>query len=619
MPDFRVLSLATNELACIFETDTGFLRKIVHGETEIVRAIYAAVRDEHWNTVEPDIEVRHVRVEQNGFRVDFDALCQAAGICFCWSGSIEADGPKLTFTFKGEARSSFRKNRIGLCVLQPIRECAALPCLIQDTRGKWSEAFFPGYISPHQPFKDFRGLRWSPRSGVEAELLFQGDVFEMEDQRNWTDASFKTYCTPLAQPFPVPVQAGDRVDQRVALTVNREGLSTEARTAECTVDFTEGHASRKPLPSVGFQLVGSLRHSEEVLEQLAAVRPRHLRVELDLASEGWPQELRRASNVADRLCAKLHAALFLTEDVERQLSAFRDAADPTRVAACFVFDKAEKSTSERSYTLARRILDGLPVVAGTSANFTELNRQRPPREAAMVYSFNPQVHAFDDLSVMETLEAQVTTVESTRRFCDGPIHVGPITLRPRFKPNATGPEDDAGGENALPAAVDPRQRKLIGAAWTVGTLANLLGREQVASLTFFETVGWKGVLAGPASLPAAFGAQSGEIYPDYHVFRALADATELLGAGRNIAFAWPCYRAGNQQTRALVANLRPELSRLQFRAPICATSIEVQMLDCIACDLARSGALPAPQPVDSDGSTQRLGLPPYAVAFLRLA
>src|ERR1700722_17150219 len=108
MPDFRVLNLATNELACIFETDTGFLRKIVRGETEIVRAIYAAVRDENWNTIEPSIDVRNVHVKLNGFLVEFDARCQAADICFCWSGSIEAHGPKLTFTFKGEARSSFR-------------------------------------------------------------------------------------------------------------------------------------------------------------------------------------------------------------------------------------------------------------------------------------------------------------------------------------------------------------------------------------------------------------------------------------------------------------------------------------------------------------------------------
>ena len=36
----------------------------------------------------------------------------------------------------------------------------------------------------------------------------------------------------------------------------------------------------------------------------------------------------------------------------------------------------------------------------------------------MVYSFNPQVHAFDDLSVMETLEAQAATVKTARGFCD---------------------------------------------------------------------------------------------------------------------------------------------------------------------------------------------------------
>ena len=57
------------------------------------------------------------------------------------------------------------------------------------------------------------------------------------------------------------------------------------------VDFTEGHASGKPLPSVGFQLVGSLLHPDEVLERLAALRPRHLRVDLDLASEGWPARI----------------------------------------------------------------------------------------------------------------------------------------------------------------------------------------------------------------------------------------------------------------------------------------------------------------------------------------
>jgi hypothetical protein len=33
----------------------------------------------------------------------------------------------------------------------------------------------------------------------------------MEDQRNWLDASFKTYSTPQERPKPVAVASGDRV------------------------------------------------------------------------------------------------------------------------------------------------------------------------------------------------------------------------------------------------------------------------------------------------------------------------------------------------------------------------------------------------------------------------
>jgi len=39
-------------------------------------------------------------------------------------------------------------------------------------------------------------------------ISFEGDVFETEDQRNWTDASFKTYCPPLRLPYPRPFEAG---------------------------------------------------------------------------------------------------------------------------------------------------------------------------------------------------------------------------------------------------------------------------------------------------------------------------------------------------------------------------------------------------------------------------
>ena len=38
----------------------------------------------------------------------------------------------------------------------------------------------------------------------------EGDTFEMEDQRNWTDASYKTYVRPLALPWPYTLRAGEQ-------------------------------------------------------------------------------------------------------------------------------------------------------------------------------------------------------------------------------------------------------------------------------------------------------------------------------------------------------------------------------------------------------------------------
>ena len=50
-----------------------------------------------------------------------------------------------------------------------------------------------------------------PTAGGEIVIRFEGDLWEMEDQRNWTDASYKTYSTPLRPPYPVEIREGDRV------------------------------------------------------------------------------------------------------------------------------------------------------------------------------------------------------------------------------------------------------------------------------------------------------------------------------------------------------------------------------------------------------------------------
>ena len=70
----------------------------------------------------------------------------------------------------------------------------------------------------------------------------------------------------------------------------------------------------------------------------------------------------------------------------------------------------ESSTSEQWLEFASQLLPGDDVVGGTNAYFAELNRQRPGIRFPVAFSINPQVHAFDDLSLIENLEAQPETI-----------------------------------------------------------------------------------------------------------------------------------------------------------------------------------------------------------------
>jgi hypothetical protein len=100
-------------------------------------------------------------------------------------------------------------------------------------------------------------------------------------------------------------------------------------------------------------------------------------------------------------------------------------------------------------------------------------------------------------------------------------------LQPRFNPNATGPEPElAPGE--LPPQVDPRQFSLFGAGWTLGSIKYLAETGEVASITYYEPTGWRGVMetAQGSPLPEKFPSVAGGVFPLYHV---LADVGAFVG------------------------------------------------------------------------------------------
>ncbi|MCI0620935.1 MAG: hypothetical protein L0387_04565 [Acidobacteria bacterium] len=268
-------------MTALFDPKIAFLRYVRYGDAEILRGLYCAVRDKVWGTVAPRVSNVVVESYMNSFRLTFDVDNIQGDIDFGWRGTIsgEADG-SIRYGFSGTARRSFLKNRLGFAVLHPINECAGKRAIVEKPRGQKEEGTFPDSISPHQPFLDLRAISHEVASGVMAEVRLDGDVFEMEDHRNWTDCNYKTYCTPLALPYPVEIPKGAEVQQ--AVTIRLQGAKPLRVAERIEVHIVPTQGSTVKLPQIGTALATdqpSLTSAQ--LARLRAAGLRHVRVTLN--------------------------------------------------------------------------------------------------------------------------------------------------------------------------------------------------------------------------------------------------------------------------------------------------------------------------------------------------
>ncbi len=602
----------------------GDLRYVKLGADTVVLRLYAAIRDRNWNTIEPRFLSYELDQEDDGFAVRFVAENVSNDVDFKWQGSITGsrDGV-ITATMDGVARKNFLRNRIGWCVLHPM-ELAGIEATVETPRGTVAGAF-PDLISPHQPFIDMQSITHATTSG-EISIRFEGDLWEMEDQRNWTDASYKTYSTPLRLPYPVEIHEGDRVWQRVTIEARGGEVATPAPggPVRVTVDPSRGRA----IPPIG---LGVASHGaplgDEDVALLRALRPAHLHVALDLTESDWRESLARARQEA----GVLGAALAVEAIAGAGGAGLKDLADTLSasevdVARVLVFAGGEMVTDETVLAAAREALTQAGVETlvggGTRAYFTELNRATLPLDTMDVvsYTLNPQVHAFDNASLTETLAAQPETVRSARAIVgDRPLVVGPITLRPPFNPNATGPDPEpAPGE--LPSSVDYRQPSLFAAGWLAGSL-NALGNAGVDALTYFETTGWRGLIERrdhPLRI-GKFHSWPGMVFPVYHV---LADVGELAGGqilpvtlGDGLRVQALALRDG-ERMRVILANMGDEPVSVSLEIPGLDTAT-VRRLDGRTVYLAATNPVEfrsSAQPVAVTDGAVNIDLPPFGLA-----
>jgi len=211
------------------------------GDVPALDRLYVRIRDEAWGTVPMRSELTALDRPGPAFRVVSR---------LCWGEEPWATG---TLEVTGSAREllacatiTFRRRvclqRAGLNLHHPLASTVGRDYHWVNGRSSGSGTF-PAVIYPqlrdrsrYLPMIGPFG-RLTIGTGPNPQLImdFAGAQFETEDQRNWTDASFKTYGPPVDQQEPRWHEAGSVVRQTVRIT---------ARTSEPAAR----RSSRRGLP-----------------------------------------------------------------------------------------------------------------------------------------------------------------------------------------------------------------------------------------------------------------------------------------------------------------------------------------------------------------------------------
>lgn len=226
----------------------GELRYLRVGDKEIVRRIYFAVRNGNWDTAMPRFTQVKVDKAADHFAVQLAAECKMGAVEYSWTAKITgAPDGKISFVAEGTPGADFDSNRIGLCVLFGTPSLAGQGFETDGTTP--ARGTFPKLVSAKHVADQFHTLSYEAPNGLRVSVNSDGAIFDMEDQRNWGDSSWKAFA-PLPYAYK-HVAKGDTKKQTITVSVsglnagNRQAAPQEPVTVEIGVP-----AEGKRLPSL---------------------------------------------------------------------------------------------------------------------------------------------------------------------------------------------------------------------------------------------------------------------------------------------------------------------------------------------------------------------------------
>lgn len=571
--------LGAGVLRCVL--DGADIRDLTVGGTRVLTRLYIAVRDEKWNTIPFSRVVQTLESDPDHFLVRLSCAVDVPPVKAEWVVEISGrSAGEFRYSMSGRALSHFRYAKIGLNLHHPLPESLGTRFIARRGAAE-TLGIIPSLIEPQffiegkltGMFPPYSELVLQHSADDRIAFAFSGDEFEMQDHRNWTDYNLKSYGTPLEVPLPLEAEPGQRIDQ--AVTIDLRG----ARAL--------GGAPRQPAPSplrlpLDLTRVGRLpclgtEYPDELssVVEPAAARVKelglaHVRLNVDFTTADGAEigEIRAREIASWNTPIELVAMVSTGEPRAEEVARLREFGQSlrTQIIRVAIIEAPRGFLIGRTATAGSKVrryreaveegAGPVGLISATEQFFAELNRAWPDLEGldGVGYTLCPQVHAADDVSLMENSFGQADTVATARARSGGrPVHVTSVVLLGKFGPYPGGVPDTP----ALPAYGDPRQYTTFAATWTLSSLRQLSDAE-AASVTYFELFGDRGLVRlvdGELVVSPAFLVIEAAIsWSGGNLVRIGGDCGPVVGLGAKWA----------DRGEFLVANVTPEPRRIEL-------------------------------------------------------
>ncbi len=490
-----------------FELRGGAVGRILYGKVEVLRGISYLIRDENWGTCPIRLSAFKTQVSKNQLAISYSAKTRNGDSMLTFKARITVTPNRIEFVATAIPDKDFKTNRTGFVVLHPITSVAGKPLTVVHVDGTETRSRFPKFISPDQPFFDIGSLEHSPAPGLKAHVSMLGNKFEMEDQRNWGDASFKTYVCSLLDPWPYELKSGVTFTQRVDLQISGTARTVKS-LAKSRVPI---RLLQKRLPEIGLVVAADdAVATQQNLKHLRRLKPDFLTFTCEPETSAHTLQTYALIGREADLPTTVELILPGKGAAEAEVSAAAktfayaglvpEAIVITQAQDLKSFQPTDKRPWGPSYeemaAAVRKHFPKAKVGGGMLSYFTELNRKRPSRGVFdfITHSICPIVHDASDVAVMQTLEALPHIFASAKAIIGKtPYHIGPTTIAARMNPYGAAVTPNPRNKRVCLAANDPRQFGEFAVAWNKELIAEA-ARAGVKRITLGGLCGPRGLL-----------------------------------------------------------------------------------------------------------------------------